>query len=138
MIDREKVMRGLERCAKGNCPFSEEYKACEYTVGMYCGKKRLMMDALELLKAQEPRVMTPQELMELPHGPRDKVPICVEERAPVNVWNESLFKWCGSDFAQEQYREHGGYYTAETYGRLWRCWTGMPTRKEREAVKWDG
>ena len=97
----------------------------------------VMRAALELLKVQEPRVMTPQELMELPHGPRDKVPVCVEERAPVNVWNKSLFKWCGSDFAQEQYREHGGYYTAETYGRLWRCWTGMPTRKEREAVKWD-
>jgi hypothetical protein len=59
MIDREKVVRGLERCLKcGMSPTSsaEELKAyidCEYTVGLYCGKDRLLFETLELLKKQE-------------------------------------------------------------------------------------
>ena len=60
MADREKVIRGLECC------FVEECNKCPYVDGIYCkaipkvGKANieipnaLLMDALELLKAQEP------------------------------------------------------------------------------------
>ena len=55
MIDPEKVIRALERCAKGTCPslFSEEYRDCEYTTGNYCRMDQVCADALELLKEQE-------------------------------------------------------------------------------------
>ena len=59
MIDREKVIRGLERCLKCSMiPTSsaEELKAyidCEYTVGLYCGKDKLLFETLELLKKRE-------------------------------------------------------------------------------------
>ena len=54
MIDVEKVIRGLKRCSKGTCPsfMSKEYAECEYTVGLYCGKDRVLADAIELLKSQ--------------------------------------------------------------------------------------
>lgn len=58
-MDREKVIKGLERCLI--CDMSvvapEEaqnaYRECEYTVGRYCGQKKLLRDALALLKEQE-------------------------------------------------------------------------------------
>ena len=55
MTDREKVIRGLERCAKGTCPsiFSQEYRDCEYMIGLYCGQKKLLNDALKLIVDQE-------------------------------------------------------------------------------------
>lgn len=54
MADIEKVIKGLERCLKHTCPdiYSKEYKECEYTVGLYCGKDKLLHEALELLKEQ--------------------------------------------------------------------------------------
>ena len=57
MADREKVIRGLERCLKHTCPAidSKEYRDCEYTIGLYCGQDKLMRDALALMKEQEER-----------------------------------------------------------------------------------
>ena len=113
MIDREKVIRGLERCAKGNCPFSEEYKACEYTVGMYCGKKRLMMDALELLKAQEPRLITVEDFKD------------ADAYGYIPAWCETkndLFCECILIGALE---EEGCRY-----------WTAKPTDEQRRATPW--
>ena len=58
MPDREKVIKGLERCLI--CDISviapEEaqnaYRECEYTVGLYCGEKKLLREAVALLKEQ--------------------------------------------------------------------------------------
>lgn len=57
MADIEKVIKGLERCLKHTCPdiYSKEYKECEYTVGLYCGQDKLLHEALELLKEQQPK-----------------------------------------------------------------------------------
>ena len=62
MEDIEKVIKGIERCLI--CDISvvapEEaqnaYRECEYTVGLYCGEKELLRDALELLKEQQARI----------------------------------------------------------------------------------
>lgn len=58
MPNMEKVIKGLERCLI--CDISvvapEEaqnaYRECEYTVGLYCGEKKLLREALVLLKEQ--------------------------------------------------------------------------------------
>ena len=64
MPDREKVIKGLECCTafdgKGfplceECPYEDEGTCPELDV--------LHKDALELLKAQEPRVMTLEEVI---------------------------------------------------------------------------
>ena len=61
MPDLEKVINGLERCLKNTCPsvFSEEYRNCEYTMGLYCRKDKLLQDVLELLKEQEEQKRNP-------------------------------------------------------------------------------
>lgn len=52
MPDLEKVIKGLECCAKGTCPsiLSDAYMNCPYTVGLYCDKSRLAHDAIALLR----------------------------------------------------------------------------------------
>lgn len=65
MADLEKVLRGWERCKKCNMsPIApreahEAYYECEYTIGLYCGKDKLVFETIELLdelKAVEPSV----------------------------------------------------------------------------------
>ena len=59
MPDREKVIKGLERCLV--CSTSvvappeaqKAYIDCEYTTYLYCRQDKLLRDALELLKEQE-------------------------------------------------------------------------------------
>ena len=59
MIDREKIIKALERCLI--CDISvvatpeaqKAYLECEYTVGRYCGRKNVLRDALSLLKEQK-------------------------------------------------------------------------------------
>lgn len=56
MADLEKVIRGWERCRKcHDVPmlFSESYRDCEYTRGMYCRQDILIEDTLALLKEQD-------------------------------------------------------------------------------------
>ena len=58
MADFEKVIRGWERCMAGICPspFSQEFKDCEYTMGLYCRRDKLIHDTIELLKAQQKEI----------------------------------------------------------------------------------
>lgn len=59
MPDKEKVIKGLERCLICDISViaSEEaqnaYRECEYTVGLYCGEKKLLRETITLLKEQE-------------------------------------------------------------------------------------
>ena len=60
MVDIDKVIRGWERCQKcrtfplmGNI----EYVQCEYTVGLHCGKDRLIYETLCLLRDQKKQIV---------------------------------------------------------------------------------
>ena len=55
MVDRDKIIRAWERCQKDTCPtlFSQEYFDCEYTMGLYCRKDKLIKDTIELLKEEK-------------------------------------------------------------------------------------
>ena len=52
--DAEKVLRGIERCNKCTFPSvlgdQTPYLECEYTIGQYCGKDKLIFEAKELVK----------------------------------------------------------------------------------------
>ena len=52
MLDRDKILRGWERCSRCLYPsmFDQEFKDCEYTMGLYCRKDKLIAETLELLK----------------------------------------------------------------------------------------
>ena len=121
MTDREKVIKGLECCLgkgqkRGMC------EDCPYDTNagrMKCNLGDMHVDALALLKAQEPRVMTLDEYKALAEKPK-------EERDPVwEEWHGLRSTWAIPNQA------YGGY------GTSWRCWTSRPDQATREATPWN-
>ena len=91
------------------------------------------MGAIDLLKAQEPRVMTLEEVSTLPID----TPVFIEEINDECGWNvfygideEKDVCFCG-------FKASADYYDLEEYGMSWRCWSSRPTDEQREETKWD-
>ena len=133
MADREKVIKGLECCmsekiCNSPCPYKGQ---CD-NGGYYFSKA--IEDAIGLLKAQEPMVITLEELSTLPID----TPVFIEEINDECGWNvfygideEKDVCFCG-------FRASADYYDLEEYGMSWRCWTLRPTDEQRNEVKWNG
>lgn len=121
MTDREKVIKGLECCITDglDCP-----NDCPY-IGD-CNRKQLHTDALDLLKAQEPHIMTLEEWREWKRKP-------LSQRDPVYyVDNKGLGSWINPN------DQLFIYATPELgYGVLFVCWTSRPTDEQMEAIPWN-
>ena len=95
---------------------------------------QLAMDALELLKAQEPRVLTIEEVEALPYG---HVLIETDKDEPVR-WVDALLFCKNTNFSFDFITLEGRARLFGTeYNMEWRCWTARPTDEQRKAVKWD-
>lgn len=133
MTELEKVIRGLENClgfcCNGCCP-----KECPYISDGKC-YETIKRDALALLKAKVPRVMTLDQ-------------VCGGDEC----WIE--YKFGGHGYADVYLSDEldgtalvyrcrpVGDRKPETvwlhdYGKLWRGWSYRPTEEQRKAVKWD-
>lgn len=137
-MDREKVIKGLECCAESKC------EVCPYEEQCFgediCICSPMAKDMLELLKAQEPRVMTLEEVVSAAG-----TPAWFEGKS-----NRAYTGWVLVYDVQEGMGITGtrvgvtkpGHITiwpaTELYGAKWRCWTSRPKDEQREAVKWDG
>lgn len=92
-------------------------------------------DALELLKAQEPRVMTLEEVLatEIVYAEDiDKaeiIPVLVNRRAHDRIMLVRAHLMGGTS--------HVIYPLISEYGKRWRCWTSRPTDVQREAIPWN-
>ena len=125
MTDREKVIKGLECCGEtmtcNQCPYDSEMGGCF---------RNLKADALNLLKEQEPRVLTHDEAIALPEG----TPVWFEEStdagqtflSPMICHGNGLY---GNRFMQVDAKQ--------LYWRGRRFWNARPTDEQRKAVKWD-
>ena len=134
---REKVIEGLQHC----CLDDEGYpncKGCPYgPASVSCGGD-LVADALALLKAQEPRVMTPDEVTNAP----EKSVIWLELK-PTDKSKNEIYPFVGS--GKGWYSCYCSANTSpmftdedvEQYGVQFRCWTCQPTDEQRKAVKWE-
>ena len=88
------------------------------------------------LKAQEPRVMTLEEVKQ--HNNKDG---CVWFEQP--TYNAVAAFVRKEDFEIEVISPYilgnpinHGYWTNGNYGKTWRCWTSCPTDEQKEEVKW--
>lgn len=118
MTDLDEVIKALECCIDetkcgSECPYWDDNGNC---------RSNMEADALALLKAQEPRVMTLEELRKY------SGPVWVEWRDKRyeydNGWEVATFN--------ENYAADG-----ETYnGKEYRYWTAKPTDEQREATPW--
>lgn len=128
MAEPEKVIRGLERCAYDPDPGqpTKEFLSCSDCPYQQGCTHDLMRDALALLKAQMPRVMTPEEVTHsedwLWYESRDLYQGWVK----MNDCDDEWIDW------EDCTVDRLGFY-----GSQWRCWTSRPTEEQRKAVKWD-
>lgn len=101
--------------------------------------------AMDVLKAQEPRAMTLEDV--------DTADACMEP-VFVEMLDENgkpgetpdIFSWRfvkhiipltdGKIYVLNNFGFSSALYK-ETYNITWRCWTSRPTVEQREAVKWD-
>lgn len=118
MDNREKVIKGLECCGKGNmcrshCPYDgpeNDIKNCT---------SQLAMDALSLLKAQEPHVITKDDFSRCDDF--GYIPAVFEPRDMMTFMN---WEW------------HLVTINALS-GKEGRYWSGLPSEEQREEVKWN-
>lgn len=136
MPDREKVIKGLKCCSAMSgdecckCPYSSECLGVNCPVGM----PHLANDALELLKEQEPRILDFDELEDWDNA------VWFEEKDERDCYI-ALTANVGTDDAKFVNVEPGNFhrldFLREFYKKEWRCWSALPTVKQRQAVKWD-
>ena len=132
-MTREKVMAGLEcltrddsaayatECEKRDCPYRNT--DCEITV---------MEDAYNLLKAQEPRVMTIGDLYGYDMGYYERKdeevvwPVLIAHGGPDADGTVGLVRKDAFEIMAD----------CGLINQTWRIWTAYPTIDKREAVKW--
>ena len=142
MADREKVIRGLEslwRCVSpvshtcGDCPYQDNHVECA---------RRVVTDAIALLREQEARVMDAEEVARLTEETYQW--LWIEEIQNI-TWNLH----CLRAFVYSKHPDTGEFYIlangyrdivkleGDEYGKTWRCWSARPTEEQRKAVKWN-
>lgn len=123
---REKVVALLERyMATPNLAGVENYGAEIADM-----PAQLITDVIALLKAQEPRVMTPTEAYTADF-------VYVEFDGVITPALRTSNEREGhreSYFATQQLG--GEWMRWDDYGITWRCWTSRPTDAQREATPW--
>lgn len=138
MNELEKVIAGLESCRPGRncgtCPYHEFFDK-----GI-CNR-RLEDDALVLLKAQMPRVMTWDEVREFSkisdYEFSEKTPCYIEFKSPDPCYvkwidAEKMFQWLSVSLERRQ----RCYNNDVRFG--WRCWTSRPSPEQMESTPWKG
>ena len=137
MADREKVIKGLECCCHtdgSNCA------KCPYDIADSDCTALMSMDALALLKEQEARVMTLEEVKGM-----KRLTICAVEQRSKVIKNTFNAEYGGIvTLGNENFLDFGLYgvtnryrRTEAGYGKTWRCWSARPTDKQRQEVKWN-
>ena len=135
MDKREKVIKGLECCSHedigdcNNCPYNINDMHCD--IGM-------MRDALALLKAQEPRVMTLEELIGI-YNLRENHSWVYNTPPYLYIdYGKDTGHWIAWSNIVSCLERCYPKYIPEDYGKTWRCWTSSPTDEQREAEPWNG
>ena len=89
--------------------------------------------AIAALKAQEPRVMTLEEIMMFDGA-------FIVEYNPERLsrcMNWAMFHFMDEKWVHIWRRRMVEHYAREQYGFTWRCWTSRPTDAQREATPWQ-
>ena len=139
MTDRERVIRGLKCCLSTDLNDCTPMR-CSYF--KFCGghgaPNEMLRDALTQLKAQEPRVMTLEEVKQ--HNNQDG---CVWFEQPTYnavaafVRKEDFVIEVISPYILGEPINHGEWLN-NNYNITWRCWTSRPTDEQREKEPWNG
>lgn len=139
MADREKVMWSLARCS---CGVPDACSDCCYDnwPPRIC-VQHLTNDALTLLKAQQPRVMTLDEIHGLINAPMWRE----TKSRHKDLYNGWMLAYdiqkgmgiTGIRLGMCDPSRHMCWCKLDDYGKTWRCWNAEPTEEQMEAVQWN-
>jgi hypothetical protein len=143
MAERETVIRGLEVCYSSGllCP----QKKCPYNGYALTCKYVLMRDTLALLKEQEPRVMTLEEVRNLKYDDvvyYQGINTNSVESAIV-LHGEKMVPEVNTRVVQFRHADGTGGWNGinnadlNWYGKKWRCWTSRPTEEQMRDTPWE-
>ena len=131
----EKVIKRLEYCIENKCDICQEENGSEFPWidGRCYGFTERLYDAIALLKAQKPRVMTLEEV----HTSE----ICwYENSLNYGYYVGHIIKEKLGYKLRTKYLKIGSTIVHvnfdEDYNESWRCWTSRPTDEQREATPW--
>ncbi len=134
MTDTEKAISLLQQCLD-----ERPYAAVRVSQIMSC-----IQEAVELLKEQEPKVLTREELKQF-----DERPCWFESHGTYmgqkGFWIIPYMFTCYETmyyvYPLMQTNDRGDCHWSElglfAYNKAWRCWSSKPTDEQREAVKWE-
>lgn len=137
---REKVILGIGYSLVNDSVVECTNAKCEFINCRELCLEWLLRNALSLLKAQEPRVMTLEEVKAM-----DRLTYCVIEPHSKVIKNTFNAEYGGIvTLGTENFLDFGLYgdtnryrRTESGYGKTWRCWTSRPTDEQREATPWN-
>ncbi|MBQ6123715.1 MAG: hypothetical protein IJI59_18525 [Clostridia bacterium] len=133
MPDREKVIEGLNDIHAVACGLGDD-ECYLNSIGIK-QLQTLINDATELLRVEDPKVLSYEELEDT-----------MGDRA---VWYEAFLTEspclaiiCSKSSVENAYTIFDFNFgqkhrlTEKTYGKAWRCWDRKPSATQREAVAW--
>lgn len=134
MTERDRVFDAFRNCITEpkckDCPWTECETIDHGTIEI---PRDLALAVMRELAAQEPRVMTPEEVkmldcdyyyLESMRSPGKEL------REIVGAYGLTCVTWPSITWARQTMGDSG-------YGKTWRCWTSRPTEEQREKVKWE-
>lgn len=138
MNDREKVIRGLECCLSPNdhenCPYDGIGKTYSHCL------KKLVTDALYLLKEQEARVLEYSEIKKHPLvwlEDNDKEDVIPALFLQYNGWTAEFSRQAPDKYVDTIVRSAKVVSDERTYGITWRAWISHPTPEQMRETKWE-
>ncbi len=137
--DREKVIKELNDIHAVACGLGDD-ECYLNSIGIK-QLQTLINDATELLRAQEPQVLTVEAVRRL-----TRIPIWLDVKSThkdlYRGWVLAYMVQKGMGITGERLgmTEPSGrmhWYKLDDYGRTWRVWNSVPTDEQREAVRWE-
>lgn len=130
-MDKEEIISRLKKI--GNHAI---HVRCESPFVMSLDDGIAVNEAIDLLKEQEPRVMTLDEAAAA-HEVWAEVWLSVPKKYVIVVTVLYLTDDCKNFELELLGTNKKAFMLTEAYGHTWRCWTARPTEDQRLAVKWD-
>jgi len=139
MQTREQVIEGLNDIHAVACGLGDD-QCYLNSIGIK-QLQTLINDATELLKVQEPQVLSVEAVRKL-----TRIPVWLDVKSThkdlYRGWVLAYMVQKGMGITGERLgmadpsgRMH--WYKLDDYGRTWRVWDSVPYYEQREAVKWE-
>lgn len=131
MPDREKVIQGLEELS--SFLFKEYGKVQAEEASIYYNRFLTVDNAITLLKEQEARVMTLDEVKAFNWD------YCYleEERLPGKQYRMICGDYALTCITWPYIASIRIQRGDDSYGKKWRCWSAKPSDEQRKAIKWE-